>query len=256
MKSFIVFSVRAAPWHVVVVLWWWWWWCAFRPPRPIKISLTHDFTPKIKPIKPPLPFIFLHLRTCRIWLVCNLSLKASCCIVIGHAPPPTHFLPPPATRPQPWTTLDPGACASWMMTFNLLYFDASEMFNTHTEPTHRTRLQMFCTETAGTSTLHQSHESEGRHFKRYWWVLAWIQFIWDTFSRWGRATESHRTHLHVVVCNDCCPSGLMLCPWTVTMITIYRRLRDEEFARGCSSSMSERVSTEHGQRFKFFLILF
>lgn len=146
MKSFIVFSVRAAPWHVVVVLWWWWWWCAFRPPRPIKISLTHDFTPKIKPIKPPLPFIFLHLRTCRIWLVCNLSLKASCCIVIGHAPPPTHFLPPPATRPQPWTTLDPGACASWMMTFNLLYFDASEMFNnnTHTTRNRLTELDSRC----------------------------------------------------------------------------------------------------------------
>lgn len=119
MKSFIVFSIHDM----------WWWFCddddndgdgVHFAPCPCPIKHTTNPPPKKCPSPihnvvqlnkktnkktPPSPFIFLHLRTCRIWLVCNLSLKAFCCILIGHAYP--QLIPyPPVTR-SPMTSLNP-----------------------------------------------------------------------------------------------------------------------------------------------------
>lgn len=69
---------------------------------------------------PPPPFIFLHLRTCRIWLVCNLSLKAFCCILIGFTFSVSFLHLQSPTLPWPVLILYSNACVSCMATFSTL----------------------------------------------------------------------------------------------------------------------------------------
>lgn len=58
-------------------------------------------------------FIFRHLRTCRIWLVCNFYQFSAAPSLATHTPPPRL---PPSPPPPPSVSHGPSACASCMTT--------------------------------------------------------------------------------------------------------------------------------------------
>lgn len=102
-----------------------WWWCCddydgvrVTPCRcpikhmtnslpPLKNNAPHPLTICCNLKKKSSSFIFLHLRTCRIWLVCNLSLSF---LLHPHWP----CIPQTPSLTQPSVIQGPSACASCM----------------------------------------------------------------------------------------------------------------------------------------------